>query len=145
MSAAFLGQRAHESRFVQSDDTDRVQRIERRLEALAVQMRETIDNGPREEREALLAYAVSLVGERAAAGFEPDPELGAETDAPPAPAGSGTNAATLIGYGALLLPAGGFLTLVLPPIGMTLAMSAIVLIVGGVTLAVFSRLRGIFA
>jgi hypothetical protein len=45
----------------------------------------------------------------------------------------------------LLLPAGGFLTLVLPPIGMTLAMSAIVLIVGGVTLAVFSRLRGIFA
>jgi hypothetical protein len=130
---------------VQTDDADRVQGIEQRLEALAAQMRETIERGPREEREALHAYAVSLVGERVTPTFEPIVDLAAEADALPAATGAGTNAATLIGYGALLLPAGGFLMLVLPPIGVTLALSAVVLIAAGIALAVFSRLRGMVA
>jgi hypothetical protein len=144
VSADISEERAEKGRSGQADDVDRVRGIERRVEALAAEMRATIDKGPREEREALYAYAVSLVGERVAPALDDNPEFDLEAITPSAPQGSGTNAATLIGYGALLLPAGGFLTLVLPPIGMTLALSAVVLIASGAALAVFARLKGIF-
>jgi hypothetical protein len=112
---------------------------------LAEEIARVIESGPREEHEALRAYAVSLIRNQAApadfdAGSGEDfDELG---DLPATPESS-SNAVTLIGYGVLLVPAGGLLALVLPPIGLMLVLTAVVMIGTGLAVAAFGRVRGL--
>jgi hypothetical protein len=124
--------------------------IERRLEALADEIGRIIEDGPREEREALRDYAVCLIrnqsqarAEDFAGAAEPFDAAGDRPSSDQAP--SGSSAATLIGYGFLLLPAGGLLVLVLPPIGLMLGLTAFVMIATGMGVSVIARIRGLSA
>lgn len=104
-------------------------------------MARLIESGPRAERETLHAYAVGLLRERdpwaesfGGAAVEDGIEL--ETSE----AGSNSSGATLLGYGFLLLPAGGILLLVFPPVGGLLLASGLVMMCGGLVAALLGRL-----
>jgi hypothetical protein len=114
--------------------------IERRLEALADEMGQLIECGRVGDREALHDYAVSLLRDRLPTTATNDEPTVEEIDeAPAARPGAGTNAATLIGYGFILLPAGAVLLLVFPPVGMLLFGTGVMSMAGGVVLAVFVK------
>jgi hypothetical protein len=148
VSAERLDPRAQSD--VRSDDWESrygASTAERRLEALAEEIGRVIEEGPREEREALRDYAVSLIRNRTEGGEGQHGEAGewgVEDQLPEAAPQSSSSAATLIGYGALLLPAGGLLALVLPPIGLMLGITAFAMIAAGFGLSIFTRVRGLF-
>ena len=115
--------------------------IEAQIEKLAEEIGRLIDGGPHEEQESLRAYAVSLLRERVPS-HEPveDEAIDADPEHVPAEAGAGSNSATLIGYGFLLLPAGGVLLLVFPPVGGMLLVTGVVLMACGLGWAMISKL-----
>jgi hypothetical protein len=115
--------------------------IEAQLERLAEEMGRLIDGGPHWEQESLRAYAVSLLRERVPSGesIEEDEDILAYSEAAADEPRDGTNSATLIGYGFLLLPASAVLLLVFPPVGGMLFVTGVMLMVCGLGWAMVSK------
>ena len=115
--------------------------IEAQIEKLAEEMGRLIDDGPQVERESLRAYAVSLLRERVPSSetIEEDESI-MDPEDPPGEPGPGSNSATLIGYGFLLLPASAVLLLVFPPVGGMLFVTGVVLMASGLAWAMVSKL-----
>ena len=110
---------------------------------MAEELGRVIDSGPQGEREALRAYAVSLLRERLpSAETHEDDEAFLEgfAEGSSEETGKTSSAATLIGYGFLLLPASAVLLLVFPPVGGLLFVTGIVLMVCGLGWAMVAKL-----
>jgi len=130
------GSRADRGRFETESSA-----VERRLEGLAEEMGRAIEAAPQADREALHDYAVSLVRDRLpTAQIETGAAGGVAEDARrDARRGAVSNAATLIGYGILLLPIGVVLLVVFPPVGMLLIMAGVASVVIGLGVALVTK------
>ncbi len=127
---------------VQNND---VGTAERRLSQLAENMAEIIAQSPSVDRAALHDYALSLVRDffPVSPSIDGDAEVREDdTDALVGSATHSSNAATLLGYGALFVPVGALLGIVFPPLGVSLVFGGVVMILLGVVTAVVTRLTG---
>lgn len=112
--------------------------VDRRLEALADEIAETIGGCPPEEREALHDYAVSLVRERLPVAGTDERYVGVGSGAGASKSGGGETRVSA-GYGFLLLPVGFLILPVLPPVGVTVMIIGAGLVVIGIGTALFAR------
>lgn len=116
-------------------------RAEQRLEELAEEIAATIGDCDPEEQEALHDYAVSLVRERLpVADHGGRYESSRAERAVDADSAAGTKISA--GHGLLLLPVGLVLLPIFPPVGMTVVLIGIGLVVVGLATALFSRVGG---
>ena len=114
------------------DDSAAMAQIEARLIELADEMSEVIEGSPSSEREALHDYAVSLVRERlpVADGSQTNAVAGSASES------HGSGAASLFGYGVLLIPVG----LVLVPV---FGLVGFIVLLAGVMLATLGLVSGL--
>jgi len=123
----------------QEDAATSVADLERRIEDLAEEIGRLIVTGPAAEREALHDYAVSLVREKLPV-VDPAP---AEADTPQGRVAAeyASNTASLLGYGALLIPVAFLMLLVFAPLGALLLVVGVGMAAMGILLAVVGRVR----
>ncbi len=118
-----------------------LERAEQRLEALAEEIAVVIGACAAEEREALHDYAVSLVRERLPVAEDNERYSASRAQrASDADGAGGTRVSA--GYGLLLLPVGFVILPVLPPVGVTVMLIGIGLVVVGIVTALFARVGG---
>ena len=129
-----------------NNEADTVDGIESALVSLADEMSELIEAGPVDDRVALHDYAVSLVRDRlpvmtpAEVGGQGSEGLeGADSSAPRTQT-SGSTGASLVGYGALLIPVGGILLLLFPGMGLVLVAVGVFMVVSGAIFGVLGKL-----
>ncbi len=119
-----------------SSEDNSLDEIESRLIELADEMSEVIEGGPVVEREALHDYAVSLVRDRlpvAAVGLAGTTREGTGSQ--------GSGAASLFGYGILLIPVGLVLVPVFGLVGFALLLAGVVLASLGVVSGLVGRVK----
>lgn len=118
-----------------------MERLEARLVDLADEISEVIESGPSAEREALHDYAVSLVRERlpVADGSGMDGTTGPSRTGRARSKGNG--AASLFGYGILLIPVGLVLVPVFGLVGFALLLVGVVLASIGLVSGLVGRVR----
>ena len=123
----------------EEDTATPVADIERRIEDLAAEIGHLIVSGPAAEREALHDYAVSLVREKLPV-VDPTPAV---PDRPQGDVAEGyvSNTASLLGYGALLIPVAFLMFLVFPPLGALLLVAGVGMAAMGILLALIGRVR----
>lgn len=123
------------------DEVDTVDGIEGALVSLADEMSVLIEAGPVDDRIALHDYAVSLVRDRLPVmrPAEVGGQEGADSSAARTKT-SGTTGASLVGYGALLIPVGGILLLLFAPLGVTLLGVGVFMVLSGAMFGVLSKL-----
>lgn len=123
-----------------NDEAAEVAAIESRLEELADEISRSIEGGPVADREALHDFAVSLVRERLPVTLAEGSLSGGRAPASLSKESSSSTAASLVGYGVLLIPVGFLLCLVFPPVGIMLLVGGSVLVVCGLVLGLVARL-----
>lgn len=124
-----------------SDEAAELASIETRLEELADEISRSIESGPVAEREALHDFAVSLVRERLPVALAAESRGGgAARTADPSKESPGSTAASLVGYGVLLIPVGFLLGLVFVPVGVMLFFGGSMLVVCGLVMGLVTRL-----
>ena len=117
-----------------------IQAAERRLADLAAEMGRVVETAPNAEREALREYAVSLVRDNvpiADSSFT-DVDVAGDVEDDRVPASRSSSAASLVGYGILLLPVGFLLSIVFP-FGLFLVVDGLLMIGLGVLTSLVTR------
>jgi hypothetical protein len=129
-----------------NDEVDTVDGIESALASLADEMSVLIEAGPVDDRIALHDYAVSLVRDQLpvmrpaeVGGQDGEEQEGADSSATRTKT-SGTTGASLVGYGALLIPVGGILLLLFAPLGVTLLGVGVFMVLSGAMFGLLSKL-----
>jgi len=117
-----------------------VETAERRLAELAAEMGRLIETSPAHERESLRDYALSLVRDdtRGAESAAADAWDATDSEGERAPATRSSSAASLVGYGVLLVPV-GFLLAIVFPFGLFLALGGVFMVVLGVVTGLLGR------
>ena len=118
-----------------------IETAERRLEALAGEMEQVVASCPSSEREALHDFAVSLVRDQipvADALYADHPDIELEGDDASSPKRTGS-AASLIGFGVLLLLVGFPLVIVFPFVGLLLVVAGAGMLGLGFLTFIFSK------
>jgi hypothetical protein len=118
------------------DDSEALAQLEARLIELADEMGEVIEGGPSSEREALHDYAVSLVRERLPVAEASQVGEAAGSASTRSGESHGSGAASLFGYGVLLIPVG----LVLVPV---FGLVGFIVLLVGVMLATLGLVSGL--
>lgn len=117
-----------------------IQAAERRLAELASEIGKVVEAGPAAEREALREYAISLVRESVPAGdsYYGETVAPGDVEVEREPTSRSSSAASLVGYGVLLLPV-GFLLSIIFPFGLFLVVAGVGMIGMGVLVALVGR------
>ncbi|HYC57627.1 MAG TPA: hypothetical protein VEL28_22025 [Candidatus Binatia bacterium] len=95
---------------------------EARLEELADDIARVIEAGPAADRESLHDYAVSLVRERLPVAHDDSRFQGTRTAQNAKETAQGGLTKVAFGYGVLVLPVGLLVSLLFPPVGITLVL-----------------------
>jgi len=120
------------------EEAPTIEQLESRLVGLADEISDVIASGPVAEREALHDYAVSLVRERLPVA---DSEGGVAPIATHPGRSQGNGAASVFGYGLLLIPVGLVLVPVFGLVGFALLLVGVVLASIGLVSGLVGRVK----